>query len=119
MPVYPGAPPHFFSPRLEVVVQEQNSDRLPTYARNQFAFHGFLGHQSHGPAGTTLGRVAAHHGDNTLFLAVRQQFGGSRPLFLVEGAFQAALLVTMSNLPNGLRSQSNNASDARRTEPPG
>ena len=35
----------FFPPRLEVVVEEQQSDGFPSHARNQFPLHRFLYHQ--------------------------------------------------------------------------
>src|SRR4051794_17502117 len=45
----------FFPPRLEVVVQEENADGFSSHAGRQFAFHGFLGDQPHGPSGAALG----------------------------------------------------------------
>src|SRR5579863_4569654 len=102
MPVYPGAPPHFFPPRLEVVVEEQNSDGFPSHARNQFPLHGFLYHQPHGPTSAALWRVTTDHGDDALLLAILQHFRRSRPLLFVEGTFEAALLVAMANLANRL-----------------
>lgn len=50
---------HFFPPRLEVVVEQENPNRFPARLRDQFAFHRFLGHQLHGPSGASFPRVAA------------------------------------------------------------
>src|ERR1017187_3059886 len=92
----------FFPPRLEVVVEEQNPDRFPSHAWDQPALHLFLGHQSHGPAGTALWRVAAHHGDDPLLLAVFQNRRSAGSLLVVESGFEATGLVTMADLPNRL-----------------
>src|SRR5258708_638327 len=94
----------FFPPRLEVVVEQQNPDCFPSHSWNQSPPHGFLGHQSHGPPGPAFGRVAAHHGNDALPLAVLQQCGRSGSLLLVDGSFEPPLLVAMADLPNGLRS---------------
>ena len=45
----------FFPPRLEVVVEQQNTDGLPSHTRNQSPLNGFLGYQAHGPTGAALG----------------------------------------------------------------
>src|ERR1700730_1401500 len=115
-----SSPTHhiFFPPRLEVVVNEQYPDGFPSHARNQSSFHGFLGYQPHGPAGAALGRVTANHGDNALPLAILQHRGCSRALLLVEGTIETSLRVAMSDLPNRLRSQRNNAGNARSTGAP-
>jgi lipoprotein signal peptidase len=77
MPVYPGAPPHFFPPRLEVVVEEQDANGLPSHTRNQPSFDGFLRYQPHRPTGAAFGRIAAHHGNNPLLLTVIKHSGGA------------------------------------------
>jgi hypothetical protein len=90
------------------VVEEQNADGLSAYSWNQSPLDGFFHHQSHRPAGAALWRIAANHRDNTLLLAIIQHFGRSWPLLLVEGAFKAALLVTVANFANRLCSQGDN-----------
>jgi len=92
----------FFPPRFEVVVEEQNPDGFPAHAWDQSALHCLLGQQSHGPAGAALWRVAAHHGDAPLLLAVFQNRRSAGPRLVEERGFQATGLVTMADLPNGL-----------------
>src|SRR5271154_1546614 len=84
----------FFPPRLEVVVKEQNPDGFPSHAWNQSPLHRLLRHQSHGPAGATLWRVAAHHGDDPLLLAVVQNSLSAGALLVVERGLEAAPLVS-------------------------
>src|SRR5215831_19488362 len=105
MPVYPGAHPHFFPPRFEIVAQQENSNSFPSDTWNQFAFDGFFRNQAHGPTGATLRRAAAHHCNQTLFLAIVEHFGCTGPLPFVPRAFQAALLVTTANIADGLGSE--------------
>jgi hypothetical protein len=50
-------------------------------------------------------RIAADHCNNPLPLAFVQQCGAPRPFLFIECALEAALLVTMPHLPNGLRRQ--------------
>ena len=83
-------------------MEQQNPDGLPSHSGNQSPFHGFLGHQSHGPPGTTFGRVAANHGDDALPLAVLQQRRRSGPLLLIQRAFETSFETTMPDLPNRL-----------------
>jgi len=97
------------------VVEEQNPDGFPSHAWNQSPLHGFLSHQPHGPAGAASRRVAAHHGDDPLFLAVFQHRRRAGALLVVERRFQAALLVAMADLPNSLRREGNRVGNARRT----
>src|SRR3954447_13708224 len=58
----------FFPPRLEVVGKKQDAYGFSAHAGNHLPFHGFLGHQTHGPAGAAFGRIATHHADNPLLL---------------------------------------------------
>src|ERR1019366_1219629 len=59
----------FFPPRLEVVVEQQDPDGLTPNAGHQFAFHGFLGYQTHGPSRAPFGRITTNHRNDPLFLA--------------------------------------------------
>src|SRR2546423_15029942 len=93
----------FFPPRFEVVVEEQDADGLPSHTRNQASLDGFLRHQAHRPAGTAFRRIAAHHGDNPLLLAVIEHSGGAGALLLEQRGFQTAPLVTAAHRANGLR----------------
>jgi len=77
---------------------------LPTRG-NQAPLYRFLHHQSHGPAGATLGRIATDHRDDALPLAVLQHLGGAGPLLLIESLFEARVLVAASDLPHRFRSQ--------------
>ena len=79
-------------------MEQQNPDGFPSHSWNQSPLHGFLGHQSHGPPGTTFWRVAADHGNDALPLAVLQQSGRAGPLLLVERAFESSLLVANETL---------------------
>src|SRR5438045_2969212 len=96
MPVHPGAPPHFFPPRLEVVVEKQNADGLPSYRRHQFPFDRLFGHESDGPTGATWWRIAAYHGDDPLFLIRVQHLGRTGARFLIKGTVEAGLLVAVA-----------------------
>ena len=103
----------FFPPRLEVVVEEQDADCFPSHPRNQSPFDGFLRHQTHRPAGAAFGRIAAHHGDNPLLLAVIEHRGGAGALLLEQRGFQTALLVTMADRANGLRGERDDPGNPR------
>ena len=59
----------------------------------------------HGPTRAALGRVAAYHSDDPLFLAVIEYGRRAGALLFVERRFQAALPVAMANFANGLRSE--------------
>jgi len=63
------------------VAEEKNADGFAAYAWHEAPFDSFLGHQANCPAGIAVGRVAADHGNDTLFLTVFQQRFGSWPLF--------------------------------------
>jgi hypothetical protein len=97
------------------VVEEQNPDRFPSHAWDQSAFHRFLGHQSHGPPGSALWRVAARHGDDPLLLAVFQNSRSAWPLLVVKRGFDATRLVTMADLPNRLWREWDHAGNPRCT----
>src|SRR6476659_7776212 len=99
----------FFPPRLEIVVKQQDADGLSSHSGYQSPLHRFFHYQPNGPAGATLRRVTADHRDNPLFLAIVQHFSRSGPRLLVEGAFEAAFLVTVRHIANCLRSQGNHA----------
>jgi hypothetical protein len=106
----------FFPPRFEIVVQEQDPNGFSSHAWNQSPLHGFFRHQAHGPSGATFGRIAANHSDNSLLLAVLQQRGRAGPLFLIERAFEAILLVAVTDLANRLCRQWNHPGDTRRAD---
>jgi hypothetical protein len=95
------------------VVEQQDADGLSSHSGYQSPLHRFFDYQPNGPAGATLRRVTADHGDNPLFLAIVQHFSRSGPRLLVEGAFEAAFLVTVRHIANCLRSQGNHGGDSR------
>src|ERR1700679_2308371 len=95
----------FFPPRLEVVAKKQNPNGFASDPRNQMSLYSLFGHQPHGPPGMALWRSGAHHGDDPLLLAVFQQRGCPRTLFLVDGTIEPALLISMPHLSNRLRCQ--------------
>ena len=97
-------------------MEEQNPDSFSSHSRNQAPLHGFLGDKSHGPPGTALRRVAADHSDNTLFPAVLQHSGRTRPLLLIKRAFEAPFLIAVGDPPDGLRCQGYNAGNTRRAD---
>jgi hypothetical protein len=66
------------------VAQQENPNGFPSYAWNQLAFDGFFRHPTHGPTGATFRRAAAYHGNQALFLAIVEHFGGPRPLSFVQ-----------------------------------
>ena len=73
-----------------------------SYSRHQSPLDGFLGHQTHRPTGAAFRRAAAYHGDDPLFLAVVQHLRRSGSLLLIQRPFQAALLITMADVADGL-----------------
>ena len=87
---------------------------LPTRGTNR-RLTASCGHQSHGPAGAAFWRIAAHHGDNPLLLAVFEHVGGAGPLLFVKRRFQTALLVAMADLANGLWGERDHAGNPRCT----
>ena len=97
----------------QIVAEQKNPNGFPSYARNQFTFDGFLRHQAHGPAGTTLRRTAAYHCNQTLFLAIIEHFRRPRPLSFIESALQAALLVSTANVAYGLGGERDYVGDLR------
>jgi hypothetical protein len=107
--------PHFFPPRFEVVVEEQDADGLPSHTRNQAPLDGFLRYQTDRPAGAAFGRVAAHHSDNPLLLTVIQHRGSAGALLLEQRGFQTAPLVTAADGANGLRGERDDSGNPRRT----
>ena len=87
---------HIFSPpRLQVVAFEQDANRLPAYPRHQLSLHRFFHQQTHRPSCPSFRRLAAHHGDDALFLTRLQQFGVPRPLLLIQHPLQAAVTVSL------------------------
>src|SRR5215472_15663495 len=48
-----GHTPHFFPPKFEVVVEQQNPNRFLSHPGNQSSLYRLLGHQAHRPAGAT------------------------------------------------------------------
>ena len=84
MPVYPGAPPHFFPPRPEVVVQQQDANGLSTDPRHQFPFDGFFSYEPNAPPRLPFWRIAADHRDDALFLVGVQYFIGTGALLLIQ-----------------------------------
>ena len=97
-------------------MEQQNSNCLSAYFWRQFAFDSFLGHQPHRPTTAAFGRMAAHHGNDALFLAVIEQLLRSRPWFVIKGSLQAALFVAVADFSDRLRCQRNRARDPRRAD---
>jgi hypothetical protein len=58
----------FFPPRLEVVVQQQQSDCLPADGGHELSFDRFLSDQPHGPSRKPVGRIGTNHRNNLLAL---------------------------------------------------
>ena len=77
------------------MAQQKHPNGFPAYARNQFAFDGLLCHQPDRLAGPAFGRAAAHHCNQTLFLALIEHFRRSGSLFLIQSTLQAALLISL------------------------
>lgn len=62
---------------------------------------------SQSPTSLTRRRIAAYGGDNPLFLVCVQDFGRTGPLFFIESAIKAGLLIAMAEPPNSLWSERN------------
>jgi len=95
------------------VAGQQNPDGLAPHSRNQFSFHGFLGDQPYGPPRLSLGRLTTNHRDDALLFGVIQQLLGAASLPLVQSPLQASLLIAMSDPPDRLRREMNDASHHR------
>jgi hypothetical protein len=115
MPVYPGAPPHFPPPRLQLVAFEQDPDCLPTDAGNQFALDSLLDHQAHRPTRPAFRRFATDHGDDALLLSGVENLLGSRSLLVVDGAIQGTPVIATGNMADCLGSNGKCLRDLRRS----
>jgi len=69
-----GDTPHFFPPRLKVVVQQQDPDRFPPNTGDQLPLDRLLGCQSHRATRLALWRFGAYHGDDALLLTGIKNF---------------------------------------------
>jgi len=95
-------------------VEQQNSDRFPSYRRHhQFTLHRFFCHQADRPTGTPFWRIAAYHGDDPLFLVGVQYFGRTGPLFLIESTILAGLLVAVAEPPDCLSGERDHLGNLR------
>ena len=108
-----GHHPHFFPATASGRGSAGESECFPSYARNQFAFDGFLCHQAHRPTGAAFRRTAAYHCNQTLFLAFVEHFRCTRPLSFIQCPLQTALLVTAANIAYGLGSERNHGGNLR------
>ena len=88
-------------------MEQQNPDCFSSYLRRQFVLHGLFSYQTHRPTSAALGRLATHHGDDALFLAVVEQGLSSRTWFVIERRFQAPFFVAMADLADCLNCQGN------------
>ena len=104
-------------PRLEIVAEQENSDRFPSYTGNQFAFDGFFRHQAHGPTCAAFRRIAAYHCNQTLFLALIKHFSRARPRSFVQRPLQSALPVATADVAFGFGSEKDYFGDLRRWRP--
>src|SRR5215469_4776031 len=95
----------FFPPRLEVVVQKQDANRLSADAGDEFPLDRLLDDQTHGPAGPALGRVGAHHGNDPLLLAPVEHRCRTRAVSFIEGRIQSVFLIAVADVANGLGSE--------------
>lgn len=84
---------------------EQNADGFSSYVWNQFALDRFFRHQPYRPPSATLGRIAANHSNNALFLPAIEHLGSAGPLLFIQSALQAGLLIAMAQPPNCLWGQ--------------
>jgi len=95
------------------VAFEQNANRFSTGSRNQSTLDGLFGHQPHRPAGAPLGRIRADHGDDALALLGVEQARCAGPLFVIERAFEPALLIAPGDVANRLPGQRQHGRDLR------
>ena len=95
---------------------EQDPNRLPAHARNQFSLDRFLGHQAHRPACSPLRWLAANHGDNPLLVGSLQQFRVPLALSLEQRPLQAVLPISFGDRPDRLRGEWYSPGCFRRTD---
>ena len=79
------------------------------------SFYGFLRYQTHRPAGAAFGRIATHHGDNPLLLAVIEHGRSPGALLLEQCGLHTAPLVTAADGANGLRGERDDPGNPRCT----
>jgi len=96
-----------FPPRLEVVVQQQQSNCLAAHGGSQFALHRLLGDQLDGPACQPIRWIGAHHGDDPVALTGVQSPFAAGPRQVNESALQAPLAVSPADVAHRLGRDSN------------
>lgn len=97
-----GYAPQFFPPRFQIVALEEYANRFPVDARHQFLLDRLLRYTANRPAGLAFRRRNANRRNDELFFKVIEQFGGARPLTIIESQGEATGVVAMGNFSNGL-----------------
>jgi hypothetical protein len=87
------------------VVEQQDPNGFTANIRHQFAFHGLLGYQPHGPSRAPLRRIATNHGNDPLFLAGVERHGRAWMLLIVQRPVQALVLIAPPDLAHCFGSQ--------------
>jgi len=104
----------FFPPRLELVVQQQQSDGFPANARNEFSFHRFLRDQPYRPPRKTVGRIGTDHGNDLLALHLIQSRLRTGARRVDQRTLQPAVVIAPAYIANRLRRDSNRSRHGRR-----
>ena len=106
----------FFSPRLEIVPFEELTDRFSAYLPHDAPFLRLLGYEANSPSTSSIGTIAAHHGDDGRFLTVIQQPLRCRASFFTQGHMQATGEVPPTNAPDLPRVSSYSSTRAGKVE---
>ena len=107
----------FFPPRLEVVVQQQQSDCLPANGGNELSFDRFFSDQPHRPPRKPVGWIGTDHRYDLLALRGiqgRLRAGAGR---VDQRTLQPAMMISPSYVADRLRRDSNGPRHHRRRLP--
>ncbi len=104
----------FFPPRLEVVVQQQQSNCLASDGGNQFPLHRLLRDEPDGPASETIRRIGADHRYNPLALTGVQGRFAAWSRKVNQCALQASIAVSPTDIAHSLRGDPDGPCHGRR-----
>jgi hypothetical protein len=101
----------FFPPRLEVVVEQQQSDGLASNGSNELSLHGLLGDEADCPPRKPIRRIGAHHRNDLLRLSRVQGRFPTRTRKVHQRSWQTARIKPPTYIADRLRCDSHGPSD--------